>query len=118
MRLANLDDVMTLAAKYPGRCATCGYPFAVGAPIDWDRTTRASRHAACVPEFAARATQQAQTVAASRATGADVEIPAPEGLAYLPFQRAGIVFCLDRFGKGGDASPSRGGAALIADEMG
>lgn len=37
-------------------------------------------------------------VEASRATDADISIPCPEGLAYLPFQRAGIKFMLQRFG--------------------
>ena len=46
------------------------------------------------------------SVAASSAHDADVEIPAPEGLAYLPFQRAGIAYAASRR------------ATLIADEMG
>lgn len=43
---------------------------------------------------------------ASRATDAQIAIPAPEGLAYLPYQRAGIAFACQR------------PASLIADEMG
>ncbi len=43
---------------------------------------------------------------ASRATPADIAIPAPAGLAYLPYQRAGINFACQR------------PASLIADEMG
>ncbi|MDZ7355775.1 MAG: DEAD/DEAH box helicase [candidate division KSB1 bacterium] len=42
----------------------------------------------------------------SRATDADIDIPAPEGLEYLPFQKAGIAYALNRSN------------ALIADEMG
>lgn len=45
-------------------------------------------------------------LAASRATDADVEIPVPEGLAYLPFQRGGIAFASSR------------PATLVGDEMG
>jgi SWI/SNF-related matrix-associated actin-dependent regulator 1 of chromatin subfamily A len=41
----------------------------------------------------------------SRATDLDVTIPAPEGLDYLPFQKAGIHFSKDK-------------NTLIADEMG
>lgn len=41
----------------------------------------------------------------SRATALDVKIPSPEGLDYLPFQKAGIHFSKDK-------------NALIADEMG
>ena len=44
--------------------------------------------------------------ALSRATDADLEVPAPEGLAYLGYQKAGIKFALDR------------PAVLIGDEMG
>ena len=47
-----------------------------------------------------------QAQAASRATDADVELPCPEGLSYLPFQKAGIAYALDR--------PN----VLIGDEMG
>lgn len=46
------------------------------------------------------------SVAASRATTTDVVIPAPAGLEYLGFQRAGIAFAMGR------------PAVLIADEMG
>ena len=42
----------------------------------------------------------------SKATDADIEIPAPDGLAYLPFQKAGIAYALKRDG------------TLIADSMG
>lgn len=44
--------------------------------------------------------------ALSRATDAAVDLPCPEGLAYLPYQKAGIAFAAGR------------PAALIADEMG
>lgn len=43
---------------------------------------------------------------ASRATDAEVSIPAPEGLEYLPFQKAGIAYALKR------------NSTLIGDEMG
>jgi len=46
------------------------------------------------------------SVEASQATDADVEIPRPDGLEYLPYQKAGIAFGLNR--------PS----VLLADEMG
>lgn len=48
----------------------------------------------------------AGAIAASRATDADIEIPAPPGLAYMPFQRAGIAYAIAR------------PATLIGDEMG
>ena len=43
---------------------------------------------------------------ASRAVDADIDIPVPDGLDYLPFQRAGIAYA------------SRRPATLIGDEMG
>ena len=50
--------------------------------------------------------EKQEKIEASRATDADIELPAPEGMEYLPFQKAGIAYALDR--------PS----TLIADEMG
>jgi len=47
-----------------------------------------------------------QKVEESRATDADVDVPAPDGLEYLPFQRAGIAYAIRRE------------AVLIGDEMG
>ncbi len=57
-------------------------------------------------EEAARAAATAQAVQASRATDADLVIPAPEGRTYLPYQRAGIAYAMAR------------AATLIGDEMG
>jgi len=42
----------------------------------------------------------------SKATDAEVEVPSPEGLEYLPYQRAGIAFAMSK------------DAVLIGDEMG
>ena len=47
-----------------------------------------------------------EAVAASKAVDAAVEIPAPPGLSYLGYQKAGVAFALQRPG------------TLIADEMG
>lgn len=49
---------------------------------------------------------RAEVVEMSRATDAEIDVPCPDGLAYMPFQRAGIRF--------GTSRP----ATLIADEMG
>ena len=49
---------------------------------------------------------QRESLTASSAQAADIDVPAPDGLAYLPFQRAGIAYAMDRK------------AVLIADEMG
>ncbi len=50
--------------------------------------------------------QRQEAKLASRATDADINVPCPEGLAYLGYQRAGIAF--------GHERP----AVLIGDEMG
>lgn len=42
----------------------------------------------------------------SRATDAEIDVPAPKGLRYLPYQKAGIAYSLERQN------------TLIADEMG
>lgn len=57
-------------------------------------------------EAAEAAIRASVSVIASAATDADIDIPAPEGLSYLPYQRAGIAYALSRKG------------VLIADEMG
>ena len=51
-------------------------------------------------------TQHDTAVAASRAVDAAIEIPCPDGLAYRPFQRAGIQFLAEH------------PACLLGDEMG
>lgn len=58
------------------------------------------------PLGASEARQEAKAIEASRATDSDVPLPAPDGMEYLGFQRAGIVFALQREG------------TLIGDEMG
>ena len=37
-----------------------------------------------------------ETYEASRASDANIDIPKPEGLEYLPFQKAGIAFSMNR----------------------
>lgn len=49
---------------------------------------------------------RAEAVTASRAKDSDIQIPAPDGLEYLGYQRAGIAYAMNRQG------------TLIADEMG
>ncbi len=50
--------------------------------------------------------QHDAVIQASKATDAAINIPSPDGLSYLPFQRAGIAYTSTR------------PASLIADEMG
>lgn len=48
----------------------------------------------------------AKAIEASAASDSEIEIPAPAGLTYLPYQRAGIAYAMQRKG------------SLIGDEMG
>ena len=60
-------------------------------------------------QIAAKAAEEkarAESLELSKATDADVDLPSPEGLEYLPYQKAGINYALDRE------------AVLIGDEMG
>lgn len=57
-------------------------------------------------ELEAIAKRRQEALELSRATDADVDIPAPDGLEYLPYQKAGIAYALN--------TPN----VLIADEMG
>lgn len=50
--------------------------------------------------------ERAASIEASRATKAEIDLPHPAGLDYMPFQKAGIRYALDRPG------------VLIGDEMG
>lgn len=65
---------------------------------------------ASIEDFASKASlavvDKAESLAASRATDSNVEVPVPAGLAYLPYQRAGISYAMNR--------PH----VLIGDEMG
>lgn len=54
---------------------------------------------------------QRKADAASRATDADVNIPTPNGCAFLPYQKGGIAWILSRFADG----QSR---VLLGDQMG
>ena len=93
---------------------------AKAAGFRWDPTekrwwTKCADKAAELAAFADEATRarlqgvveaQNEALQASRATDATVDVPAPEGLAYLPYQRAGIAYAMAREG------------VLIGDEMG
>jgi hypothetical protein len=63
------------------------------------------------PIPAAEIARQQETIEASKATDAAIEIPVPKGLAYLGYQKGGINFALRAYRNGYEG-------ALIADEMG
>lgn len=59
-----------------------------------------------LPIDAAEQTKINDAQSASRAVDADIDLPVPHGLAYLPFQKAGVAYALARSN------------TLIADSMG
>lgn len=69
-----------------------------------------------LPLSAEEQQQRKQAIEASRATDADVDLPCPSGQAYLPYQRAGIAYCLNNLQQRKEQGPSHG--VIIADEMG
>ncbi len=92
---------MLISAKFDSYCGACSRQILAGDRISYVRGEKPS-HAACSAEGRA----VAERIETSRAIDADVEIPAPEGLEYLGYQKAGIAYALAR------------PATLIADEMG
>jgi SWI/SNF-related matrix-associated actin-dependent regulator 1 of chromatin subfamily A len=62
-------------------------------------------------EARAAVSEAAGLIAASRTVDADVDVETPEGLSFRPYQRGGIKFILDAFGRG-----QRG--VICGDEMG
>lgn len=90
-----------------------GFRFDGAAKVWWTTDERVAAKVArldaveAINAERAEAARKAQAaIEASRATDADVDIPVPAGLAYLPYQRAGIAYCMERDG------------ALIGDDMG
>jgi SWI/SNF-related matrix-associated actin-dependent regulator 1 of chromatin subfamily A len=77
---------------------------------DLDKAASVAAAAEVSPEaeraLGAAAEAQEASLDASSAAASDIDVPVPDGLAYLPFQLAGIAYALAR--------PS----TLIADEMG
>jgi len=66
--------------------------------------------------------QKERALEASRAIDAQIDIPCPEGFSYLPFQKAGIAYCLERFQAIQEGSNIKGSfhpkGVLIGDDMG
>lgn len=93
---------MIISAKFASKCGVCGGWIEPGEQIAWTKGVRVVMHAGCSVE----GREAAKAAQASRAVDADVELACPEGLAYMPFQRAGIAFALARRG------------VLFGDEMG
>jgi len=96
-----------ISSKYAGTCTVCSKPILVGDRISWTKGVREVSHATC----SAEGKELAAKLAPSHAATADVDLPCPEGLEYLPFQKAGIAYVLAKFVEGKTG-------ALIGDEPG
>lgn len=83
------------------------------AGLSWSKDPRTGAWQVCwwTPLDEGDRKREEERQAASRATDAAIEIPCPEGLAFLGYQKGGVAFALKAFeaGKAG---------ALIGDEMG
>jgi len=89
-----------------GHCPACesGLPLKKWWTAD---TTRAARLSdICDDSARALLEDHIETVAASKATDADIDIPFPKGKEYRPFQKGGIAYAMNRE------------STLIGDEMG
>lgn len=95
-----------LECKYgPANCSACR----AGLKRGW--WTKRAENAARLIQYADLAakrelSQHMQRVEMSRATTSDIELPAPRGYDYLPYQKAGIEYMLQREG------------VLLGDEQG
>ena len=95
---------MLIISKFPGECLTCHREIRVGDRVSWLKGRKGVEHAACSQE----GRDIAATTAASRAVDVapNLNIPCPDGLSYLGYQRAGIMYALAHKG------------TLLADSMG
>lgn len=98
------------------RCSYSERETAKAAGFWWDKQTRCwwTRDITKAKKLAGYADESAleqfvkadEAVAMSHATDAGIDVPVPDGLEYLPFQKAGINYCQGKE------------AALIGDDMG
>jgi SWI/SNF-related matrix-associated actin-dependent regulator 1 of chromatin subfamily A len=89
-----------IPAKYNGKCKQCGRNLEIGQHIFWEH----GQGAVCIPCYTNSG--EVSSYRQSWKDTSDIVIPAPDGLDYLPFQRAGIEFCISRQN------------VLLADSMG
>lgn len=102
MRGSGESESVILRSHGTQICETCNGTVYHGEELSW--LNNKVFHVACSPEGAARTI----ALAASKATDApaDLDLPCPAGLSYMPFQRGGIAYALSRRG------------TLFGDEMG
>lgn len=74
------------------------------------------------PKLEAYFLSRRAAIESSKAEASTDVLPCPPGLSYLPYQRAGIQYALNRFRKGtpslGEIGGLPGSGVLIADEPG
>jgi SNF2 family DNA or RNA helicase len=93
-------------ARWELECSSSEYQIAKKDGFHWDWRARKawSGLTECARKFEQFADDrakkklnaEAQNIALSKATTSNIIIPAPEGLTYLPFQKAGIEYSLNR----------------------
>lgn len=69
----------------------------------------------CRQQFSEAHHKHQSAVEASWRADTDFQPKKPDGLEFMPFQRAGVRYCISRLGK--EVGPSQAGV-LIGDEMG
>ena len=110
-----------IGGRYIARCTFEQRVISKGAGFRWDpagkmwytndptiaaRISDPASAAKLAADAKAKEAAKTASIEASRSASADIDLPCPEGLAYLPYQRAGIAFGLDRE------------SVLFGDEMG
>ena len=104
LRKAQITDAFRSAWRADKEsCRALGLSMA---PVNRDEPSGAWEAVWWQPLGRAEVERRNAAVEASRAVSADVVLPCPEGLAYLPFQRAGIALMRER------------PACLLCDEQG
>lgn len=93
---------MLIKARFRSICLKCGRNVEIGDVCSYFPGRSKVEHEACSDEGQVKRAK----ILESKATDAAVSIPCPSGLSYLPYQRAGIAYAMQRTG------------TLIADEMG
>ena len=104
---------MLISAPFATFCKSCKLKISKGSKIYWDKDTNTIEHEACSNEIKQSKYDQNEIETiypTSYDTDSLIDLPCPEGLSYLPFQKAGIAYALARKGK------TKG--CLFGDEMG
>ena len=100
-----MEVAVLLEASHEGTCRACPRPVHAGDRICWVSGWDFVEHEECSDEGKARLAG----IEASYAYDSSMVFPVPEGLSYLPFQKAGIAYALSR---------PEGVGTIFGDEMG